>query len=361
MNRRFVLLLLAAGIAVLPVACNNGNIYWTLENEETVADFSLPNVTVFDVAKIGTTYYAAAGALWHAAETATEWDVEAKIAPPHTGDLCTALAAFGGELNGGFIDSSGNLGLYRSSTLSFSGQAPVGTALDVLGAQIPLLKVENGSLVAVTARLSGEDFEYKLFRSGDGTTFLPLSITRAAGEELKPINDVIWSTSVVPDAWFATEGTKLYTDGGTGTLALATMTGITAGEVLTGLFDDGTNVYVASKSGAVYYSPDGSSWTRIAAPTVSGDHPPLTHFAGPVGTDNILLVGSEGYGYYRLPTSPAIGALTRFPTTTSPLYTSSVSKFFLDGPLDRIFACTLMGGLWRGVVDVDGTIAWDQM
>jgi hypothetical protein len=358
MNRRFALLLLAAGIAVLPVACNNGNIYWTLENEETVDDFSLPNVTVFDVAKIGTTYYAAAGALWHAAETATEWDVEAKIAPPLTGDLCTALAAFGGQLNGGFINGSGNLGLYRSSTLSFSGQAPVGTALDVLGAQIPLLKVENGSLVAVTARLSGEDFEYKLFTSGDGTTFSPLSITRAVGEELKPIYDVIWAGAPF-NTWFVTEGTKLYT--GAGPLTLATMTGITAGEVLTGLFHVGTNVYVASKSGAVYYSPNGSSWTRIAAPTVSGDHPPLTRFAGPVGTDNILLVGSEGYGYYRLPTSPAMGVLTRFPTTTSPLYTSSVWKFFFDDPMDRIFACTLMGGLWRGVVDVDGTISWDQM
>ena len=108
--------------------------------------------------------------------------------------------------------------------------------------------------------------------------------------------------------------------------------------------------------------PATASWSRfprIAAPTVSGDHPPLTRFAGPVGTDDIILVGSERYGYYRLPTSPAVGELTRFPTTTSPLYTTSVWKFFLDGPMDRIFACTLMGGLWRGAVDTDGTIDWN--
>jgi hypothetical protein len=260
------------------------------------------------------------------------------------------MANYLGELNGGFINGSGNLGLYRSSAQSFSGQTPVGTALDVLGAQIPLLKVENGLLVAVTARLSGADFEYKLFTSGDGTTFSPLSITRAAGEELKPINDVIHAGAPF-NTWFATEGTNLYT--GAGPLTLASMTGITAGEVLTGLFDDGTNVYVASKSGAVYYSPDGGSWTRIAAPTVSGDHPPLTRFAGPFAdTEVSLLVGSDGYGYFRLPTSPTVGALSRYATTTSPLYTSSVWKFFLDDPMDRIFACTLMGGLWRGAVSL---------
>ena len=95
MNRRIALLLLAAAVAVLPIACSNGNIYWTLENEEKVDDLSLPNeITVFDVAKIGTTYYAAAGRIWHVADTATEWNAGATVAPPHPGDLCTALAAF---------------------------------------------------------------------------------------------------------------------------------------------------------------------------------------------------------------------------------------------------------------------------
>ena len=356
MNRRFALLLLAAWAAFLSVACTNGNIYWTLENEEKVDDLSLPNeITVFDVAKIGSTYYAAAGRIWHVADTAGEWNAGATVAPPHAGDLCTALVAFGPELYGGFVNSSGSLGLFATSSLAFSA-APVADAA-VLGAQVALLKIENGEIAVVTARQSGPDFAYTVV-TGDGSSFaeLPFLGLRVLADTLVPIDDVIYSSSL--GAWFVTEGTTLRTDSGT-----VTMNGITSGETLTGLFDDGFTVYLASEAGAVYWWDAAAiptpKWQRVAAPTVSGDHPPLTRFAGPVGTDDILLVGSEGYGYYRLPTNPAVGVLTRFPTTTSPLYTSSVWKFFLDDPMNRIFACTLMGGLWRGAVDTDGTIDWN--
>jgi len=129
-----------------------------------------------------------------------------------------------------------------------------------------------------------------------------------------------------------------------------------------------SNIYVAAKQGAVYYSADGATWTPVQAPLISGEHPPLTRFAGPilVGTDNYLLVGSDGYGYYRLLMPPATPALTRCPDTTDDLHSASVLKLWFDGPKDRVFACTSNDGLWRGDKDpadpVDPLIeyAWVQ-
>jgi hypothetical protein len=371
MNRRVVRLLIAAAAAILSASCTPGGgaIYWTLENEVKVSDSSLPNdVTFFDVTKIVSTgtYYAAAGKIWTVPDSAAEWDVNVTLPGPHSDDLCNALVAspFGTTtLYGGFINQSGSLGLYESTAApTFDGQAAVADP-DVADAQIALLKIvahPTDKLAAVTARQpsAGASFQFGIVTSSDGTSFSVLDITRAAGEAEKPINDVIYSSRLA--VWFVTEGTKLYT-GAASPLTLDTMTNMTAGEQLCGVFDDGTNIYVASKAGAVYHSATGGTWTRIEAPTVSGAHPPLTRFADPLIETGILLVGSEGYGYYTLPTVPAPGSLERFTTTTIPLHAATVTKFFHDDGKDRVFAATSMGGLWRGTVAVsDGSIGWAQ-
>jgi hypothetical protein len=352
--------------AALAAACtpNGGSIYFTLENEVKVDDFSLPNaVTVFDVVRLGTNFYAAAGTIWRADVGADSFQVDDVLAPPGGAgatQLCTALAAFGGNLYGGFVAPSGNLGLYKAAVADFATlPLAVADAL-VAGAQVALLKVQNDGvdkLVVVTAREASGGFEYSLATSDDGTNYtaLPFDGTRPAGDEQQPIRDVIRSTVAAPDAWFVTEGTKLYTDGGTGTLTLASMTGITAGEELTGLYDDGANIYVASRAGAIYRSTTGASWTRIEVPTVSGAHPPLTRFGGVLGGTH-LLVGSDGYGYYRLET--ATDTLTRYATTTSTLYTASVRSLVVDG--STVFALTGGRGLWRGEVSGNDVTDWQQ-
>jgi hypothetical protein len=371
MKFRVTNLLVAAALTILFTACNEGNIYYTLENEVLVEDLSLPNdVTLFDVAKIGSSYFAAAGKLWTVDHDAAEWNVDATIDPPSAGGICTALVAspFGGvhtdTLFGGFINGSGNLGLYESSATPTPASATWTVVADayVATAQIALLKVEDSSLVAVTATqpAAGADFEFGIVSSSDGTTFTPFLFSgRPTGDEKKQITDVIYSSTLT--CWLATEGTELYTDADVaGTLNLETPAVIPDGEVLTGLFDDGARVYLASRSGAVYHTIDGITWTRIEAPAISGTYPPLTRFAMLTGTtDGILLVGSDGYGYYTLPTSP-IGALTRFPTTTSDLYMAAVQKLYFDTIKNRVFACTAMGGLWRGAVAIpDGSITWN--
>jgi hypothetical protein len=391
MNLRSAHLLLAAGIAILFTACKEGNIYYTLENEVKVDDLSLPNdITLFDVTKIDdatppafSAYYAAAGKIYTVPVADLDvpdagWDKYADVDAPASDALCTALVTspYGSQntLFGGFINGSGNLGLYKSSPRPTKDTVTWTVDSDpiIAGAQIALLKTENDGaddwLVAVTARhLPGKNFTFGI-AGFNGTNWYEFDTTiRGSPENEKPFNDVIWSQKF--GRWLATGGTKLYmqvlSPPAVDSFSDAYMTGITSGEVLTGMYEDVTNVYIASKSGAVYYSPTyGTDWKRIEALPISGTNPPLTHFAGPVGS-GILLVGSDGYGYYRLDTTILTSTdpypLTRYPTTTSDLYTASVMKFFYDDDpgINRVFACTAMGGLWRGAVAADGTIDWN--
>jgi hypothetical protein len=389
MKLRFAHLLLAAGILILPLACQNGGIYWTLQNEVKIDDLSLPNeITVFDVTKIDgppDTYYAAAGKIWTSDATSISWNKDVRVVGPTTDAMCTALVSspFGTKdtLFGGFIRPEANLGLYESDanpTVAFS-TSNWHTVADpvVAGAQVVLLKSQNdGSpwLVVVTARhTTGENYVYGI-AGFDGVAWAPFDTSvRASPEDQTLFHDVIWAPTF--GRWVATSGAKLFVqlgDPGVGAfIEYPNMTNIATGDVLTGLFDDGTNVYLASEGGSVYYANAyNTDWTRIAAPAVSGVNPPLTRFAGPVTgvSDDYLLVGSEGYGYYRLPVSPTIGSLTRCPDTTDTLHTASVLKMYFDGAIspDRVFACTSNEGLWRGdqnaaeIVDPDLNYGWVQ-
>jgi hypothetical protein len=382
MKLRAARVLIVAAIALLALACRAGNIYYTLENEVEEPDLSLPNdIIVFDVALLSGSYYAAAGKIWTVPVATLDggggWVLNQVIPAPTTNALCTALVAspFGGAhtdtLYGGFINPSGNLGLYESSATPTATSA-TWTAVadpDVAGAQIAQLKVENSLLAAVVAKQpsAGADYEFSLVTSADGAAFAAATITRDAGEEAKPINDVIYSPTL--GKWFFTEGAYLYSGPLTGMAHDASIDAkTTSGEVLYGLFDDGTNVYVSSwdrnkeAECAVYYTADGTTWTRTVVPADnSGVHAPLTRFALLTGTtEKVLLVGSDGYGYFSLPTSPTVGSLTRFATTTSDLYPAAVRKFFVDAAASRVFACSALSGLWRGAYDADASISWTQ-
>jgi hypothetical protein len=387
MKLRFAHLLLAAGILILPLACQNGGIYWTLQNEVEIDDLSLPNeITVFDVTKIGLaggSYYAAAGKIWTADDSTVTWNKDVRVVGPTTDAMCNALVTspFGSQdtLFGGFIDPEANLGLYESganpTTAGTTWTHLPGTGTKLESAQVTLLKsVEHPTqgLAAAVAKKTWNvtkavwEFLYWIVTADNSLAVSDLSMTRNAGEDLKTINDICYSTRL--GIWFATEGTKLYA--GAGSLVADAV--IPSDGVLRGVIDDGDRIYVASETGAVFWADEGSypftTWHRIDAPTVSGVNPPLTRFAGPVtvaGIGDYLLVGSEGYGYYRLPVSPAIGSLTRCPDTTDNLHTAYVLKMYSDGTSTpkRIFACTSNDGLWRGDEDlvdpVDPDIKYD--
>jgi hypothetical protein len=388
MKRRIPYLSALAFIAVLAAACTpgGGSIYYTIETEPIVTDSTLPNaITVSDVAKMGPTYYVGAGKIWTGTATGAgttsdpriiTWDIEEPlpVRPPSNTALCTGLVVspFGGgtTLYGAFYDdaSGGATGLYESTTVpSFAGQGA--ETLPAAGSQVALLKVENDGadrLIAVTTRqpTMGAAFVFDIAYAASAGSYVAATFdaTRVADEEKKPINDVIYAAGAI-NAWFATEGSTLYTNAGpgfAGDFTKAGMTGIGADEVLTGLFFDGTRLYLASRAGKIYHSTNGTSWTAIPAPQISGVHPPLLRFAGPIGA-GVLLVGSDGYGYYLLDTIDLVtDPLTRCTTTTIDLHTDTVRSFVLDPVEGFGFALTSMGGLWRGTVSGGDITGWGQ-
>lgn len=378
MKTRIALLVLAVPVVFLAVSCQGGGIYWTLENEVKINDLSLPNeITVFDVTKIGGTYYAAAGKIWTADDSSVGWNKDVRIVGPTTDAICKALVvspfAPNDTLFGGFIRPEVNLGLYESgasptpSGTTWTQIPGTGTYLD--GAQVALITsvthpTQRLAVVATKQPSAGADYEHWIVTLNSSLTVSNLALTRAAGEQLNTINDVVYSTRL--GVWFATEGTKLYA-GAAGPLAADTV--IPSDGTLWGVFDDGSRIYVASSAGAVFWSDEASypfiTWNRVDAPLISGEHPPLTRFAGPVTADSkdYLLVGSDGFGYYHLVLPPETPALTRCPDTTDDLHAAAVLKLYYDGPKDRIFACTSKDGLWRGDKDaadpVDPLIEYD--
>lgn len=369
-----VLAALAIVAAAASLASCPASIYYTLENEVETPDSTLNNlISILGMTKSGSDYYAAAGPVWRGvAGTGTvTWDTAAPLTPPVAGAMCNSLVTFGvtGDLYGGFITQSGNLGLYKAAGLSpsdFSVQVP---HLLVKDKQVILLDVlkSGGDLVVCTGTpVSGPDpFQYDLVISTDGVAFasllLPAVITR-------PFTGVAFTST--PDTYWAVSGTSLYS-GTAGSLAVDTrLVKSSSDEVLTSVFgDNGTRLFVASNKGFVYYSDDeGTTWYKNAAAVeVNGTGVSFLTVAGGSSSSS-MLVGSNGYGYFILTiagSAPSLTlTLTRFSVNTIGLYSGSVRQFLLDPVYpNRLFACTNAKGLWRNESFDSATCAvgaWSQ-
>jgi hypothetical protein len=349
MKARIAIFMLATVLLLWACTAGGGSIYYTLENEVKTTDNTLKNtIPIHDVALHGDgSYYATGGRIWRGTPTAgtVTWDTTTPITPPSDGALCTALVEFpqpAGELYGGFITQSGNLGLYKANGASPAAATSFATQimdLLVAGRQVVLLAVVNaGTNLIVCTASTGDPFVYDLLVSTDGTNYASL----LAATTTSPFTGVTHTTT----KYWAVSGIKLYS-GLAGALdAVAAPTGAAADEVLTSVFsDNGTRLFVTSNLGFVYYSADeGATWAKNATAEKVGDATvKFLSVAGASGAGS-MLVASDGYGYYVL-TVAAPPTLARFAGSTIGLYSASVRKFLIDG--SRLFACTTSKGLWR--------------
>jgi hypothetical protein len=384
MNTRPVRLsLLAVLLAVLLPACtpNGGDIYYILENEQKQPPSNLGStITGADVARLGSSYYAAAGTIFQGVlETngTVTWVTDGKttpLAPPVSGALCNALAAFQGNLYGGFLTTSSNLGLYKASGADFTSAGAHITDAGVSGSQqqITRLIVAGGQLLIIVATpavdptTKTQPFTYSLVATADGVSFtvlmtnIPVSINDASfdGTTYYAVtsNDATVSPNVPPVLYKGTLS-GLQPDSNFPTLA--------ATDSLQGVYCDGGAVYVSSKASGIYVLRTGT-WTPIAPDTQSGNTVSYFGISGPVAGPSgpLYLIGSDGYGYYSL--SKNDNTIARSADTTMitlALYTASIKKLVVDGTLSpaNVFACTVNGGLWKGVVDStnpSGVFVW---
>ncbi len=353
------LLLGAVLLVFILCACtdNGGSIYYILEHEEKQPESNIGKyMTIFDVAKIGTKYYAAAGAIFvgSSASGALTWLPKQKLALPASNALCNALAAFPAaspNLYGGFITPSENLGLYKATGDAFSSTGLV-SGPNVTGPEFQVIRliVANGRLLIVTAKSnnsssSSQPFYYFL-TSYDGTTFTTL---------LTGIEDKINDATFDGTNYWAVAGTKMYTDSPLG----ATFPGAPgSNNVLQGISSNAGMIYVSMKKKGLYIY-DGANWTLIKPDDQSGSDVSYQGiYVFPSGT---VIVGSDGYGvYYYKPGFTKLARSDDSDMITLDLYDASIKRFFVDAPI--VLACTNGKGLWRGTIDPSndsGVSGWE--
>jgi hypothetical protein len=364
MQSRAIRFIVALALAVLAIACDP--IYWRIEREPITENKKLEDkITVFDVALEGAggPYYAAAGTIWKGDAALLPdnfwWDPDTVppglvvVAPPADGAMCNALVYYDSTLWGGFIDGSGSLGLYRSSTapLSFAGQsAETDAAVD--GQQVIRLKVVNGYLVIITADGSLDYSIHSFDGLGDAYDPVDLSLTGHTAATL--INDVAFFDG----NYYATSGAKLYAGAGPLVDVTDNLPALDAGDELRDLFVNAGTLYLTSRLSTLYYTTDGATWEHrhvvdgkgVAIPDV-----PLTALCGPV--DGTIVVGTDGYGYCLFDGSSLV-RLDKALYESNPIYDASIHRFLLD-PGARLFAGTFGGGLLRAEAP-SSTMTWVQ-
>lgn len=358
MKARHTFFLCAAAFATLIFsACefNGGSIYATIEAAKKTIDSSLAKtLTVQDLVRApGPSYYVAAGAIYEGIVPvppvlpSTEGDIiqwVPPLTPPVAGQVCTSLVFLGGRLWGAFFNpDDSTFGLYRSNaTPSFAG-----AIADPLfaGKQIMLLQVTtDGKLFAVAGAVTSNPYVFELYYSDDGVTWSPTPLLSGLSSM---INGVAWDGT----QYWVVGGTTAYTfTPGNPPTPIGTFTslpGINIGSAtqLNGVFTDGARIFIPSKNGGVYYSPDrGSTWIQFEPDSISSNTVGYLTVAGPVDGSDIYLVGADGYGYYYLSVSGR--TLTRFNDSTILLYSAAVRRILID-PGISVFMGTAGGGLWR--------------
>jgi hypothetical protein len=368
MKARYVVpaMLVLAAVAAL-TTCTDA-IFAIIETEKKTATSTLPlTITVADIAApapvSGGPYYVGAGGVFQGTLGSSEtmdWYPSNDSRPlnPSGTPMCNALAYFAptGTLWGGFITSSGDAGLYQSSsgtTLSFASSTPVAA---MAGKQIVYIQSANGNLFAgTTTDVTNYDLEF----TPTGAWASPTLLTGLS----EPITGVVWD--LVNSFYWASEGKNLYRSPAvltTSSFVLQTaLPGLDSEDLINGLFADSGRVFVATKKSGIYYTTNsGGSWHNIPADEISSVTVSYLCVAGPadsLGPKDLYLVGSDGYGYYTL--SISTGNFDRFDDSTVTLHSHSVRRILVDGP--DVFMGTNANGFWHAKFDeVTGDLAAGQ-
>jgi hypothetical protein len=349
---------------------DGGSIFFILENEKKQPPSNLGNtISVEDVAYLAASdrYYAASGKIFYGTvgAGAVTWNNADSLEPPETGALCNALVAFQGtspsmKLFGGFFTSSSS-GLYAAGGTNGDDFTVAGSKIAVITEQVVrLIVADNGNtLLVVTAAPNPtpdpDPYLYSLYASTDGAAY-----TACITALTKKINDASYDGA----SYYAVSGNKLYNGAAgamTGTTALGST--IAADDLLNGVYAlAANNVYVSSKSSGIHHF-NGTTWSGVAPLSEGGKKVSYLGISGPVtgGASQVILIGSEGYGYYYL-NGTTLARTADDTIKTLGLYNAVVHRIAVFPLQNLAFACTSGGGLWQGDLSSDnssGVTGWE--
>lgn len=348
----FLSLLLVSSFFLTGCYESGMGIFYSLEIERKLEDYNLENnLSIGAVAKAGSNYYAAAGAVYKRVVNETQWQA---IAPPGGYNLSTSLAEHGGSIYACFFDTAAaNFGLFKLSGDEWTEvtDANVANAATVISVNNYLL---------VSNRVSSTEYSY--FYSADGAAFT----TTGLANKSAPITAAVWDGTnyfvAIEDVVF------LDTDGGVdppdnfsataGTIVTSGIGGMYFAAA--GSTNIGTDTLFAStEEGKVHFSTDnGGTWTEMDG----GSSFPLTdiELITTSGTEEVLVAGTIGGGYLEAVISAGdnagdltLTAISRDSYSTDQNYLNTelssapINDFFYDTVEDVLFAGTSGNGLWR--------------
>jgi len=347
-------LFLVSILMLLMAACTDKSlspIFFTLETERSLTeDRGLEDeMTIHEIVKVGTRYFAAGNTLYTRTETGN-WT---PVSPPVSGALCNTIEIFGGDLYAGFFTKGGTgLGVYYADdpdNISWQ-QVPDVNVQDI---QINFVK-QAGTLFFVSRAGGSSDFSF--WYSSDPLT---VPFTESTSVDFPPtgsipITDVAYDGA---DFW-VTAGPWLYR-GAVGTLAE-----VAGGPTNPGVKPFGgllytTVLYVSTKGGELW-SYNGVTWSSESVT----DSPSFTKFVDldpVVGINGDIFVGTEGSGYFRLIGGDQTNYERRPDYNISALYNGAINCLFLDTSVtpEALFAGTMNAGLWRADY-ISGEWLWVQ-
>ena len=250
MNRINILLgtLLVAIIIGGFTSCNDtlDPIFFTLEQERPIVDDSLDNkITVHNVVKGGSYYFAAAPKIFYRATGSTTWETANM---PQSGVMCQAMEVFSGDskLYAGFFSLDGEtFRLYSAASfpnLIWSAAVNYGASA-INDEQIVMLKDVNGTLLIGTKNGS----TYSLH--GLAATYL----TSLTGMP----TDALWDAT----NYWVIAGSEVYKGalGSLGLLAPASPPSLSAGASFGGIHYSAAlahQYYLSTTDGKIWYSDD---------------------------------------------------------------------------------------------------------
>ncbi len=333
---------LAAIVAAFGCSDNDTAIFYYIENEQPVVDYSLENQsTILGMCTDGTRYFVSlGGSVWQRATAETTWY---EVSPPAGGDWCNSLVSFGGSLYASMLVGS-KWGLWRGTAAAQPTWTLVSDA-DIAERQITALYVAGGRLFA---SVTDSATSYTLLSSADGSDD-SFDATGISGRT-KPVTQVTHDGTL----YYAAVGGQLLR-GAAAAMTTDVTPAAAAGDAVTGVYYSAVHgkVYVATDNGTLI-AGDGSTWTEAVTDVddSSGVTVRFTRIGEAAGGGGNIVFGSMEHGVHYAPTGVISDApsptYTRLDDSTdSELYSGTVRDFFVDGTVT--FALTAGSGLWRAV------------
>ena len=333
-------------------------IFYSLEIERKLEDYSLENnLTIGAMAKAGSNYYVAASTVYRRGDTETNWEA---ISPPDGFNLSTSLAELNGSIYACYYNAAGTeFALFKLSGDTWTEV----TDTDVANAA-KVQKIDDGSgneYLIVSNRVSSTEYSY--WYSSDGSNFLTTGLTNQSS----PVVDVSYDTAnnihyiaIEDDVYFDNDGPADPPQSFTATTAIDT-TGVGGLYFVPAASINlaAATLFASTKEGKVFYTTDnGVTWTEMDG-TSSYDLTDMV-LATTSGTEEVLLVGTQGNGYMEAVVESGDGAgdlewkiIDRNSLSTDQNYLNTelskapVLGFYYDSGKDFVFALTAGNGLWR--------------